>query len=183
MSESTINTEILGDFYNDSLHDMFVLSNNMDEFDKTLNLLKSLCMKMDKYNNSFVLVENNNSYKKLKDKWQIDGYMDILKSLEIIELRFKELNAKIEMLDPIISNIDTSREELEEHVSDIENILSSDVVEKREVNFNDNISQNDVVNSINQNFIHNREVTNSFNKELYNRFNEKIVDLSSNKGN
>ena len=71
----------------------------------------------------------------------------------------------------------------------IEDILSSGVVGGKSVlNNNINLDNNyvtksDVLNSIENNFTINRELTNNFNQELYNRVNKEIIDLASNKGN
>ena len=186
MSNSTIDTEVLKEFSDNGIHDMFILANNTSEFEKSLELVKTLCLKMEKYNNSYVLMDNRNNLVKTSNKWNISGYKDILKSIELIERKFNELNSKIEILDPLISNIDTSRDEIEGNIDKIKDTLASEVVNKKtsDIIFNDKfIDRDTVVDSIENNFSANRDLTNSFNKELYNRVNQEIINLSNNRGN
>lgn len=184
MRESSIRLETLQDFVDSSIHGMFVLNNDISDFEKNLDLLKSLCIKIEQYNNTFVLLDDNNKIVKTNNRWHITGYKEILNSINIIELKLQELNNKIEILDPLISNIDTSKEEIEGKISKIENILAPEKANTTALNFNNNnISETEVINSINQNFKNNREVTNNFNQELYNRINQEIIDLANNKGN
>ena len=187
MSESTIDTEIMQEFGDNSIHDMFILANNISDFEKTTELLKDLCHKIEKYDNTYVLLDNNNKIIKTSNKWKITGYQNILKTIEEIEIKVKELNNKIEALDPLTSNVDTSKEEINKKIDKIEETLAGGLIEKKALdnNFNpDNmhIDKTEVINSIENNFTTNREITNNFNQELYNRINKEIVNLANSKG-
>ncbi len=187
-NESTIDTEILSKVTDNGIHDMFVLSNNVSNLEKSLDLLKSLCIKIEKYDNSYVLLDNNNNIKKTSNMWKINGYSEILKSITKIENLIKQLNSKIETLDPLISNIDTTKEDIEDYLNKIEDTLSAGIIEKSKNIVSDTfnntyIDKADVINSIENNFTTNREITNNFNQELYNRLNNEIVNFTNNKGN
>ena len=188
MSSSTVDTQILKEFSDNSIHDMFVIANNIEKYEKSLELLKELCLKLEKYNDTKILISE--TQKDPNHRWKITGNKELLASIEKIELSLSELNTNMEQLDPIISNIDTTKDDLKDQIKKIEETLSSGIIieKKNDIinNFNNDsivINKTDVINSIDQNFINNRNLTNNFNQELYNRINKEISNLASNKGN
>ncbi len=138
---------------------------------------KNLCIKLQNYDGKFVL-DSNQVDKMNRCIWQINGYKDILNSLDKMSDEFAKIEDKIELLCGVMSHLKDSFEQIDQYMA---NMVNSFTDYEKVPSYKDgvgDVSQEDVMHSIQINFQRNRDFNQEFSQDVYRKVYDDILKLN-----